>query len=88
MHDLTFTPDGSRFACWEQRWTRPDDFLGNWKAVPNLIRIHDRKTGKTLGAIPCPSTLSWFRFRPDGKRLAVVSGGSLELWDLTGLDKR
>ncbi len=89
LDDVTFTPDGSRFACREERWTRPGDFLGKWEMdSPNLIRVHDRKTLKTLAALPCPSSLSWFRLRPDGKRVAVVSGSSLELWDLSGLDTR
>jgi WD40 repeat protein len=86
---VTFIPDGSRYAFYEERWERSRDFLQEWKQPSSsLIRIHDRKTGRTLGAIACPSRPDWLRFRPDGRALAVVCEDTLALWDLSELEGR
>jgi WD40 repeat protein len=86
--NVTFTPDGSRYAFFEDRWERSHDFLRQWKQPsPPLIRIHDRKTGKTLGAVPSPTGVTGCRFRPDGRALAVISDDRVTVWDLSGLEK-
>jgi hypothetical protein len=86
--NVTFSSDGSRYAFFEERWERTGGFLRQWQQPsPPVIRIHDRETGKTLGVIPCRSPLSWFRFRPDGKALAVVRGDELALWDFSSLER-
>jgi WD40 repeat protein len=54
----------------------------------SVVRIHETRTGRTLGAFPASTRWVSVRFSPDGKQLAVANDdGTLELWDLSALDR-
>jgi WD40 repeat protein len=82
-----FSPDGSRFALviggTNVLYRRPGQMNAPQRT---LIRIHETRTGRTLGAFR-PST-NWVavRFSPDGGRIAVVNeDNTLEVWSLATL---
>jgi WD40 repeat protein len=80
LRDVAFTGDGGWYAV-----VAHGDF---WAAEPQtFVRIHDTRSGKTLGAFPAPNGVK-VRFSPDGRRLAVINEeDTLEVWDLSGLAK-
>jgi WD40 repeat protein len=53
------------------------------------VRIHDTKTGRTLGAFPASTRWVSVKFAPDGKQRAVTNDdGTFELWNLSTLNRR
>jgi WD40 repeat protein len=82
-----FSPDGSRFALviggTSVQYRGPGELNAPQRT---LIRIHETRTGRTLGAFR-PST-NWVavRFSPDGGRIVVVNeDNTLEVWNLESL---
>jgi WD40 repeat protein len=78
---LTFTRDGSRYAVAAG--------VPGADALPDcLIRIHDTRSGRTVGAFPTRGRPQEIQFDPTGRRLVVRNEeGVLELWDLSSLPK-
>jgi WD40 repeat protein len=63
----TFAPDSRRFAVAGQ---------------DNSIHFYDLETGEVLPPLPVGDGPYCIEFDPTGKRLAVMMGGKIEVWDL------
>jgi WD40 repeat protein len=87
---MAFTRDGARFAVVTGGRIYIDRDLRKWDPqTQSVVRIHDTKTGRTLGAFPASTRWVSVKFSPDGKQLAVTNDdGTLELWPLSALDRR
>jgi WD40 repeat protein len=90
---LAFTRDGSRFAVVTGGRIHvdlgPGLQLKEWDPeTQTVVRIHDTRTGRTLGAFPASMRWASVKFAPDGRRLAVINNdGTFELWDLSPLER-
>jgi WD40 repeat protein len=50
------------------------------------VSIWNLTTGRVILTLPANVGLSGVAFSPDGKRLAAVSGGGVQIWDATAVD--
>jgi WD40 repeat protein len=91
--NVAFTRKGSRFAVVVGGRIHIDfsvrEGLRQWDpGTKTVVRIHDTKTGRTLGAFPASTRWVSVKFSPDGKQLAVINDdGTFELWDLSPLNR-
>ena len=84
---IDFTSDGSRFAIVTGGRIYVDRHLRHWDPqTQSVVRIHETKTGRTLGAFPASTRWVSVKFSPSGKQLAVINDDdTFELWDLSSL---
>jgi WD40 repeat protein len=76
VFQLAFTRDGERCAVVSDPGTK------------TVVRVHETRTGRTLGAFLASTRWVSVKFSPDGKQLAVINDdGTFELWDLSPLDR-
>ncbi len=78
--------EGDRFAVLVQKWVGGSDFLDiNAHVKRERIIVYDSATGNRVAQVPVehlPSDVLDFQLSPDGKLLAILSDGDLELYPI------
>jgi hypothetical protein len=70
---MALSPDGGTIAVGGERITTP--------ARPEFLAIYDRATMQCKRDIALDAKPTFMRFSPDGRMLAVVTGGTIFLWN-------
>lgn len=90
---LSWSPDGQRLACMEQTGGVVAGGVGFIRLQPgsgsesvSRVSLWDMSDGRLLLELPPQQTgghpYNCFAWRPDGKRLATVTGESVKVWDV------
>ncbi len=75
------SPNGEMVATWGQHYARGNPTPAD-AAMPRTVHLWDVKTAKQTAALEADSaTVTAVKFSPDGKQVATVGFGIIQLWE-------